>query len=216
MAALVDPNAVSTLLHRTKPAPTMPATDRELMDAYDEDVRQYRATSALDPSQPMSATDIAARVNASFNDARQDAATGPVGYNRQWVPLIQSLKGTRFVGGGSLPTERYADPTHSGQLTLQPATPYDVSTPTVTMPRVTMPNRGPLPMPEDQDAFQARWAAKTAAPTPTTTLKQRATKGRGGPVGRVPASDAITASPSPPGDPFSLDVLRRLAAGGGA
>jgi hypothetical protein len=227
MAALVDPNAVSALLKKTGP----PRTDQELREAYDEDVRLYR--ELRDQMQPMNANDIAAHVNASFNDARQDAATGPVGYNRQWVPLLQSLKGKRFVGGGSLPTEKYADPTHSGTRTLQPSAARDVTTPRTTMtptaatPRVTMRPDAPVaPDPTaldpnaDLDAFQKQWAqgydathptTTPAATTPTTTLKQRATKTRGVPVGRVPPPDAITASPSPPGSTFSLDALQQRA-----
>lgn len=55
----------------------------------------------------------------TFNDMQTDAATGPSGYNRQWVPLLQSLKGKRLAGGGGLPTSTYADPEHTGHMTLQ-------------------------------------------------------------------------------------------------
>jgi len=54
----------------------------------------------------------------TFNDAQTDAATGPSGYNRQWVPLLESLKGKRLVGGGGLPTSTYGDPEHTGHMRL--------------------------------------------------------------------------------------------------
>lgn len=213
MAAVVDPTAVAKLLKKTQGAPA-PSTDQQLTDAYDADVQAYRAQPLGDPSRPMSTSDIAARGSQIFNDMRQDAATGPQGYNRQWVPLLQSLKGKRFLGGGSLPTERYADPTGSGEMTVQPQTPYDVSTPTVTMPTVTMPTRGPAPMPQSFEDFTTQLYATRGQPgadvTPTTTLQRRATKG---PVGRHATPDAITASQTPPGQVFSLDVLRKLAGG---
>ncbi len=162
-------------------------TNAELMQQRDDRVAKQRAGqrdaefTSLNPAQSM--------YFDTFNNMQEDAATGPAGYNRQWVPLLESLAGKRFVGGGGLPTETYADPQHTGHLTLQPR---------------ADPN---APMPLDQDAFTAQYEKQHAAPTPTNTLKQRALKVSGGPVGRVPTPDPISASPSPPGTPFSLDGM---------
>jgi hypothetical protein len=172
-----------------------PFEARDMADQYarefDEGVAKDRAArqvpyAGIDPAQQ-------AYFNA-MNDAEQQGATGPAGYNRQWVPLLQALKGKRFVGGGGLPTETYADPDHTGTMSLIPSA-RDTSTPSVTMPGVTMPTVtmpsaqptsvgvlkhraaktiDPNGMPEDQDTFLARLYAKDPPdwyrpiqPTPT-------------------------------------------------
>lgn len=59
----------------------------------------------------------------TFNDMQTDAATGPTGYNRQWVPLLQSLKGKRLTAprgvdpAPGLPTSTYADLEGTGHMT---------------------------------------------------------------------------------------------------
>jgi hypothetical protein len=127
--------------------------DRLAMQQWDEDERVRRATRTYGPG------DIAQQAYFnSVNDAATDAATGPGGYNRQWVPLLKGLQGKRFAGGGGLPTETYADPNHTGTLSLVPQS-ATAGTPTVTMPTVTMPT---VTMPQ-------------ASPTSVGVLKKRAT-----------------------------------------
>jgi hypothetical protein len=133
---------------------------------HDTRVAGERAARSL---QPLPAGTDAAQQNYfnTVNDAAQDAATGPGGYNRQWVPLLEGLAGATKtdVSGLNLPTDTYgnADATHVLQRLPDPPSnvgPQPVTMPSVTMPRVTMPNAPP--------------AAPAAAPppravTPTTT-----------------------------------------------
>jgi hypothetical protein len=89
-----------------------------LMAQWDKNVAERRAAQAGDASA--SPNPAQQRYFQSFNNMQEDAATGRAGYNRQWVPLLQSLSGKRVnMAGSGLPTETYADPTHSGTLTRQ-------------------------------------------------------------------------------------------------
>jgi hypothetical protein len=81
----------------------------------------------------------------TFNNMQEDGATGRAGYNRQWVPLLESLKGKRVnVAGSGLPTSTYADPDHTGTLTRQ--SDEDVA---------ALRSRA-RPMPEGHEAFMQR------------------------------------------------------------
>jgi hypothetical protein len=125
----------------------------------------------------------------AVNDAAQDAATGPGGYNRQWVPLLESLQGKKVNWSGSgLPTETYGDADPVTHVLQRRALPANAGTPTVTMPSVSMPNATDAlqsrAMPPDQAAFEqqlyntptksqkaaAATAARTHPPTPRTVL----------------------------------------------
>jgi hypothetical protein len=91
-------------------------TNDTLTAAWDRDVAARRATQTEDAfASPNPAQQ---QYFHAFNNAQEDAATGPAGYNRQWVPFLQSLKGKRIdFSGAGLPTETYADLTGSGRLT---------------------------------------------------------------------------------------------------
>jgi hypothetical protein len=121
---------------------------------HDASVADYRANRS---QQPLPAGTDAAQQNYfnTVNDAAQDAATGPAGYNRQWVPLLEGLAGAdKYDLGSNLPTETYGNPdaTHVLQRLAdppsnvgpQPVTMPSVAMPRVTMSRVTQPNAPPV------------------------------------------------------------------------
>jgi len=149
-------------------------TTDELLGQWDRDVADRRAAqpgyAAASPNPAQQ------KYFDTFNNMQEDAATGPSGYNRQWVPLLQSLRGKRVdLRSSGLPTETYADPTHTGILTRQ--SDEDLA---------ALRSRA-QPMPEGHDAFLQRlygtnppdWyhpdkpatpAAIPAAKPPTTAL----------------------------------------------
>jgi hypothetical protein len=152
-----------------------PFEAQEMNDLYGRQFDEGAAKDRAARQQPYAGIDPAqqAYFNA-LNDAEQQGATGPAGYNRQWVGLLQALKGKRFVGGGGLPTETYGDLDHTGHLSLMPqAEPTSVGVLKKRAVKTTDP-----PMAEDQDEFLSRlyknnppdWyrstATATAAPTP--------------------------------------------------
>jgi len=196
-----------------------PFEARDMADQYAREFDEGAAKDRTALQTPYAGIDPAqqAYFNA-LNDAEQQGATGPAGYNRQWVPLLEALKGKKFIGGGGLPTEKYADPNHTGTMSLYP-TAMDTSTPTVTMPGVTMPTvtmpsaqptsvgvlkhkaaktTDPDGMPEDQDAFLARLYAKNPPdwyrpiqPTPTTPTTPPTTTTVAKPPTRLPAQPPL-------------------------
>ncbi len=143
-------------------------TKDTLTGAWDRDVAARRATQT--PDAFASANPAQQQYFHTFNNMQEDSATGPQGYNRQWVPLLQSLKGKRVnVAGSGLPTETYADPDQTGTMTRQSGD--DLA---------TLQARA-RPMPEGHEAFLHRLygsdppdltppALPTAAPPAAATL----------------------------------------------
>lgn len=78
---------------------------------WDEEEAQRRAERTYGPG------DIGQQAYFNtFNDGQTDAATGAAGYNRQWVPLLQGLKGKRLGSAPGLPTEQFSDLDGSGHM----------------------------------------------------------------------------------------------------
>jgi len=146
-------------------------TKDELFSRWDRAVTDRRSTQQAD--QFASPNPAQQGYFNTFNNMQEDAATGPTGYNRQWVPLLESLKGKRVnLAGSGLPTETYADPTQSGTLTRQ--SDGDLA---------TLRSRA-RPMPEGHEAFLHRLygsdppdleppALPAAAAKPSTLLPQQ-------------------------------------------
>lgn len=141
-------------------------TDTSAFDAWDKDVADRRAGQPA--AQFASPNPAQQGYFNTFNNMQEDMATGRSGYNRQWVPLLQSLKGKRVnLGESGLPTETYADPMHTGTMTRQ--SDEDVA---------ALRSRA-RPMPEGHEAFLHRLygsdppdfspPALPAAATPTAT-----------------------------------------------
>jgi hypothetical protein len=145
-------------------------TKDELFSRWDKGVADRRSTQQAD--QFASPNPAQQGYFNTFNNMQEDSATGPAGYNRQWVPLLESLRGKRVnVAGSGLPTETYADPTQSGTLTRQ--SDEDLA---------ALRSRA-RPMPEGHEAFLHRLYGSDppdftppvlpAAPKPTTLLPQQ-------------------------------------------
>lgn len=98
---------------------------QQLADQADE--RQRLEREAEDQATLDMPGDMRAQNNyfTGFNRAQTDAATGRGGYNRQWVPFFEALRGKKIdVGSLALPTETYKDVNGDGQLDLvRPSTP---------------------------------------------------------------------------------------------
>jgi hypothetical protein len=140
-------------------------TNDELFSRWDKEVADRRA--AQPAAQFASPNPAQQGYFNTFNNMQEDAATGRAGYNRQWVPLLQSLKGKRVdLRNSGLPTETYADPMQTGTMTRQ------------SDEDVAALRQRARPMPEGHEAFLHRLygsdppdftpPALPAAPTPTT------------------------------------------------
>jgi hypothetical protein len=90
--------------------------NRQLMDQYDAERQAGRQAEDEAPVNAGLVDPAQANYFKTFNRGQEDAATGPGGFDRQWVPLLQSLKGKRFAGAPGLDTETYADPDANGVL----------------------------------------------------------------------------------------------------
>jgi hypothetical protein len=155
-------------------------TKDALIAQWDKNVAERRAAQAGDASA--SPNPAQQGYFHTFNNMQEDAATGPAGYNRQFVPLLQSLQGKRVnMAGSGLPTETYADPTHSGTMTRQSGD--DLA---------SLRSRA-QPMPEGHEAFLSRLYGSdppefaTAAPAPPATPKPTTLLPQQPPLGAVAA-----------------------------
>lgn len=110
------------------------ADERQRLEREQQDADYQTQTAAGLPGS------IQARLFQQMSNSASDAATGRGGYNRQWVPFFEALRGKKLnVGSLDLPTSTYSDPNHTGHLEME---------------------RPSAPMPEGHDSWMKRTKAK--------------------------------------------------------
>ncbi len=91
---------------------------RMLGDQYDDRIRDERAAEDAESSDPGRA------FGRVFGRMQADAANGPMGFNRQWIPFFEALRGSKVrVGSLDLPTHTESSgPSESDAMTSLRAT----------------------------------------------------------------------------------------------
>jgi hypothetical protein len=85
-------------------AATQPFTDASMDGQWDADTQAGRDAEDQN-ADPLAGTPGHASAGMiQFNRSQQDAATGAGGFNRQWVPLLQSLKNKRVRANPTAPS----------------------------------------------------------------------------------------------------------------
>jgi hypothetical protein len=102
--------------------PVSPFVDQQykrmLGDQFDDRTRREREAADVDGVDP----------NSVFSRMQSDAANGPQGFNRQWIPFFEALRGDKVnMGSLGLPThtETTGEPSEA-MRSLQARNPTDV------------------------------------------------------------------------------------------